>query len=808
MQWMGSSGYEYDASNYLSDFKAYVAKVNELGKKYTVTFDSNGGSAVATQTVDSGSVATSPTAPTRSGYTFGGWYSDAKLTTKYDFNSGVTGNITLYAKWDPITITSLDDATAVSTPAGVAPTLPAQVTAHYSDGSEQPVDVTWDSIAPNKYATAGKRFTVNGTVSGTAIKAKVTVNVTDAVPTGAVAAQSSVSTIATHAPDLSQVKATVTYSDGATQQADVTWDAVTPDQYASENANGFDVNGTVAVGDKSFTVTVKVIVTARTIASVTAPADQTVDSGNEPTYPDTVDVTYNDGETGTANVTWTKLTKAEYGKRAGGEFTVNGTVDGYAKGVSFKVTVKPATVQSVEPSATTAQTVVDQTPDLSSITATVTYSNGDTETAGIDWPQLTKDQFKTVGDRVQVTGSVTVDDTKHDVTVTVTVVNATVTKVESPQLAAGADANVTVDSGTSPETALNALKATVTWSNSTTTQESVTWDEPNKADYTNRKGGTFPVNGTVTIAGTDYPVKATYKVNPATAQKAELADGTTTVTVDSGTDPTGELPKTATVTWSNGDTTTSPITWVTTSYTKDDYAKREGGSFTVKGKATGLDVTVTVKVNPATVTVHTEPVTIGTTVGVQPNLPDHTTAEWSNGETDTIAVTWPAIAADKLDTTGSFELESNPFTVDGKDYTIKATVTVTAATVQSVDRDVKVTTTAGKAPVLPKTVKAHWSDGSTTDAAVTWNDVPAAKYAKAGTFSVKGVATVNGTDYEVTATVTVTSGDKLVQTPSNNTNANNTLTTTGSSVAIIAVIVVLLVIAAVALFVLTKRKKQ
>ncbi|KFI98066.1 Ig-like domain-containing protein [Bifidobacterium stellenboschense] len=962
---------------------------------YTVKFDSKGGSAVDSQTVESGETATAPAAPTKSGSTFGGWYSDANLTTKYDFSSAVTGNITLYARWDAITITSLDDATAVSTSAGVDPTdqLPEQVTAHYSDGSSKPVDVKWDSINKSDYATANTSFTVNGTVDGTSKKAKVTVNVTAAVPTGAVAAQASVSTIATHAPDLSKVKATVTYSDGTTQQADVTWNTPTPDQYATENANGFDVNGTVTVGDKTFTVTVKVIVTARTIKSVTAPDDQTVESGTEPTYPDTVAVTYNDGEAGTANVTWTKLTKDQYGKHAGGEFTVKGTVDGYADGVSFKVTVNPATVKSVEPSATTAQTVVNQTPDLSGITATVTYTNGDTETKDITWEETTADQFKTADDTVPVKGSVTVDGKAYEFTVNVTVVAATVDSVTGPSADTPA---VTVESGDKPD--FSNVKATVTWSNGTTTQESVTWNEPNKADYTNRKGGTFAVNGKVSIAGRDYKVTATYKVNPATAQQATPTDGTTTITVDSGTDPTAKLPKSATVTWSNGDTTTSPITWITSyneadwkaragktftvngtvdpdvettakaktakvkaaaavalaadatttlsvtvkvkvnpatitkvadiptvpteakvdptpnlpktvktdwsngetgvdtpitwdkikkddyakrgeftvkgkatdattgetadvkvtvkvtakaesaaklgdvtvdsgtdpfenlptsvkvtysddatenaditwdtkSYTKDDYSKRKGGSFEVKGKAAGLDVTVKVNVNPATVkSVDTTPVTVGATVGVQPTLPDHTTAEWSNGETETIAVTWPAIAADKLDKAGSFEIESNPFTVDGKNYTIKATVTVTAATVKSVDRDVKVTTTAGKAPALPKTVKAHWSDGSTTDAAVKWDDVPAAKYAKAGTFSVKGIATVNGTDYEVTATVTVTSGDKLVQTPSQKTN--NTLTTTGSSVAIIAVVVVLLVVAAVALFVLTKRKKQ
>jgi uncharacterized repeat protein (TIGR02543 family) len=69
---------------------------------YTVAFDANGGSSVSSQTVTPGDTATKPANPTRSGYTFDGWYSDADFTIPWNFNSGVTGNMTLYAKWsDP-----------------------------------------------------------------------------------------------------------------------------------------------------------------------------------------------------------------------------------------------------------------------------------------------------------------------------------------------------------------------------------------------------------------------------------------------------------------------------------------------------------------------------------------------------------------------------------------------------------------------------------------------------------------------------------------------------------------------------------
>ncbi len=67
--------------------------------KYTVTFNSNGGSAVSNQTVESGDTASVPEDPTRTGCDFAGWYSDSALSTEYDFSSSITKNTTVYAKW-------------------------------------------------------------------------------------------------------------------------------------------------------------------------------------------------------------------------------------------------------------------------------------------------------------------------------------------------------------------------------------------------------------------------------------------------------------------------------------------------------------------------------------------------------------------------------------------------------------------------------------------------------------------------------------------------------------------------------------
>ena len=66
---------------------------------HRVKFDSQGGSSVGSQTPASGSTVTKPADPTREGYAFGGWYTDAACTKAYDFATAVTSDMTLYAKW-------------------------------------------------------------------------------------------------------------------------------------------------------------------------------------------------------------------------------------------------------------------------------------------------------------------------------------------------------------------------------------------------------------------------------------------------------------------------------------------------------------------------------------------------------------------------------------------------------------------------------------------------------------------------------------------------------------------------------------
>ena len=90
--------YTYDCGNgRTANFMLTCGKAS-----YTVNFNTNGGSEVDTQTVVHGEKVVKPADPKLNGFTFGGWYTDEDCTdeNKYDFETPVTANFTLYAKWE------------------------------------------------------------------------------------------------------------------------------------------------------------------------------------------------------------------------------------------------------------------------------------------------------------------------------------------------------------------------------------------------------------------------------------------------------------------------------------------------------------------------------------------------------------------------------------------------------------------------------------------------------------------------------------------------------------------------------------
>ena len=141
-------------------------------KKYTVTFNSNNGTAVSSQTVTEGSKVNKPANPTRNGYTFAGWTLNGNT---YDFNSAVTGNITLVANWAQKTYTVKVSIVDDYSPARVLTVYEngVQITVSeikYSDGAHL---CSGANPNVNKNAIAGETSFIVVLTDGTQVKASV-----------------------------------------------------------------------------------------------------------------------------------------------------------------------------------------------------------------------------------------------------------------------------------------------------------------------------------------------------------------------------------------------------------------------------------------------------------------------------------------------------------------------------------------------------------------------------------------------------------------------------------------------------------
>lgn len=72
-----------------------------LAKPFTVKFDTKGGTEIEDQKVGEGDTAVRPSEdPVKEGYIFKGWYKDSASQNEFSFDTAITGNTTIYAKWE------------------------------------------------------------------------------------------------------------------------------------------------------------------------------------------------------------------------------------------------------------------------------------------------------------------------------------------------------------------------------------------------------------------------------------------------------------------------------------------------------------------------------------------------------------------------------------------------------------------------------------------------------------------------------------------------------------------------------------
>lgn len=118
-----TGGTKITSSTTVSKTTSHTLYAHWTANTYTVTFNANGGSVGTTsKTVTYGSTYGTLPTPTRSGYTFNGWYTSSSGGTEKTSSStvSITANQTLYAHWTQNTTTTTTTTTRPSTGGGTA----------------------------------------------------------------------------------------------------------------------------------------------------------------------------------------------------------------------------------------------------------------------------------------------------------------------------------------------------------------------------------------------------------------------------------------------------------------------------------------------------------------------------------------------------------------------------------------------------------------------------------------------------------------------------------------------------------------
>ncbi len=145
----------------------------------------------------------------------------------------------------------------VDTKLNQAPVLPQTIRATFSSGLPKDVVVTWDEIAPEKYAKYGT-FTISGTVEGYELRPTATIRVRDTLG----AQNVSLATPVGMEPSLPGT-VSVYYTDGTSTLSAVTWEDYDKELLKTEQT--FKVHGTTELG--GYEVTASVRVTTDTVQS-------------------------------------------------------------------------------------------------------------------------------------------------------------------------------------------------------------------------------------------------------------------------------------------------------------------------------------------------------------------------------------------------------------------------------------------------------------------------------------------------------------------------------------------------------------
>ncbi|OAB46851.1 Ig-like domain-containing protein [Paenibacillus antarcticus] len=450
----------------------------------------------------------------------------------------------------------------------------------------------------------------------------------------------------------------------------------------------------------------------------------------EPVLPESVKVYYSDASVATKTVTWSAINSSLYAQI--GQFAVEGTVEGITKKVSANVTVKG--VVAVKPIAVV--TKVGVLPNLPS-QVSLLFSDNTEKNALVTWEVIPEGKVSEAGSFV-IHGSVTETDIKAQANIRVTNESQSV----NIMLRNGGSSFPKLEATfTNPADNLNHINDGIKSYTETPVNRWTNWTR------TPRDSG-----DSITV---DFGT--TYSIN-----NLDLF-----VFTDSGT----VVPRTVTVQYWNGtawvdvQNLTQPTPYVVQkNEIRFDSVMTEKLKFHMTPSQTGKYVALT------EVEIHTDQIIMGTTAnlsGITVNgkiLSDFAVAKMSYELTLPFGSDLPKIEAIGADHSTVTILPALSFPGTSRimvtsengmvsnEYSIHMKMEAAA---KEIDRLESITEVVDKGvlPVLPKTVVAHYNDGSFGDVKVIWDAIDPALYGKYGEFTVFG--SVDGTAIKASAKITV-----------------------------------------------------
>ena len=659
---------------------------------------------------------------------------------EFDVNGKIKGtDLTITVHVVVLAIKSIAQPAPVTTVTGVAPDLPSSAYATLSDNSQWSFSINWKAVDPSQYANPGT-FSVEGTISELGRGVKVTVSVYDSQKSQEV----SVSTLREFKPEL-PYQVTTTLWNGTRKSVNAQWETPDPASYAKTGS--FDVKGYIQGSDIPLVAHVNVYDAAdpvvQNVTTVVGVAPQymsnsylTVKLTNGDTYQTPYDST----------ITWANIDPSQYAKA--GEFNVEGTFIGKSIKLYTHVVVGKVYSWYRQSGSYKIQYVIGS-GDLELPTSFVAVTeDGSAVSLPVTWGSYDKSQLKQDGAKFTVNGKATgANNLPTQATVSVLAVKST-----EP-----IDDVITI-AGTAPNTPSVYGKL----SDGSKYYLSTQWDDIDPSQYA--KAGTFTVNGK---AGASYNgeknIPVSYKVRV-------VSDIASADAVDSWTVPgvAPSLPSYVSVDYpkslaarvggffksvANAVTgaaandevkPTLPVTWDGIDPAK--YAK-DGSEFTVEGTIQGSKVKAKATVKVSGVKTVKLP-NYNTVAGRQPILPYTVNVATNDGGTHQVSIRWDNIPP------SDYAKEGATFTVNGQAYlsgassstdlmTVSVRVNVTKVNDVMTSALDGLVTEVGIEPMLFSTLPVHTSSGQVLNAAVNWDKIPPAKYAKPGEFEVSGTVPSN-----------------------------------------------------------------